>query len=197
MDLPVRQLVVDDCVVRTRQDGGDVVETTFSLTREDYVHAGRAMLHRKPGMRAFYMLMALCTVIFIGANLSARGGPRYGRLALQLAGTIGVVCFVWYSPWFHVRGNLRSHTQAFAPQTWVFEPTGVTIHTPASKGTFDWSAVLKAGEDRRFIYLFVSEGMAQVVPKRALGPEELSLLRDNLRQWLGARAEFAHPDKAA
>jgi hypothetical protein len=182
--------------MRTRQHVGDIVEITFSLTEDDYVHAGRAMLHRKPGMRAFYMFMALCVVIFVGANLTARGGPRYGRLALQLAGTIGVVCFVWYSPWFHVRGRLKSHTQAFAPQTWVFEPSGVTIRTPASKGSFQWSAVLKAVEDRRLIYLLVSEGMAQIVPKRALRAEELPLLRENLRHWLGARAELMQPETA-
>ena len=104
---------------------------------------------------------------------------------------------MWYSPWFYVKGNLKGHTQAFSPQTWSFEPTGLTVQTSASKGSVDWTVVLRVVEDGRFIYFFVSEGMAHIVPKRALEPEALTLLRRHLSQWLGPRAELGHTGEAA
>lgn len=166
------------------------VQATFSLTSADYVHAGRAILHRKRGVRAAYMFMVLCGVIFAAANLSARGGPRYVSLAMGLGGVVAVAFLIWFSPWLHVLTSLKNHTQAFASQTWVFGPAGARVETEASKAQFEWSVVLRASEHPKYLFLFVSDAMAYAIPKRALSAEAIAALKGGLRSWLGERAEL-------
>ncbi len=60
------------------------VRTTFTLTKEDLVRAGRAMRRRARDGRVFYMFLGLAAILVVGSGLTAKEGPRLGLILLQL-----------------------------------------------------------------------------------------------------------------
>jgi YcxB-like protein len=164
---------------------------TFTLDRSDYARSSRSIFHRRRDTRAFYLFMLLGAVVVVGATLFARNGPNYLKMALYLGLLAAVAAGVWASPCLSVRQNLKNHKLAFKPQTWTFSPSGVQVEAEGARSSFDWAVVTRLVEDPSYLHLYVSEGMAYAIPKRALSPQELEGLKSAFRQWLGPRAEVA------
>ena len=112
-------------------------------------------------------------------------------LRLHLGGPHKVAAGVWASPWLSVRQNLKNHKLAFKPQTWPFSSSGVQVEANGARSSFDWAVVTRLVEHSGYLHLYVSEGMAYAIPKRALPSQELEELKNAFRQWLGPRAEVA------
>ena len=165
------------------------VQAAFSLTKDDLVRTSRAVSRRD--RRVVYMFFGLVAVLIVGSGVVARDGPRYGLMLLQLA-VLGAMAFVfWLYPWVSVHRNSQL-AAALAPQEWRFRPEGASVVSGASSASFPWSSVVRVVENADYLLVFVAEGIAHPVPKRALAPRELSSLRSGLREWVSGRAELRH-----
>jgi hypothetical protein len=165
-------------------------QVTFTLNRGDFVRSSRAILNRRRDTKALYLFIGLGALLLVGANVTLRYEPDYGRLALYLAGLTAVALVLWFSPWLSVNQNLKNHTLAFVPQTWHFSPSGVQIVAGTARSSFEWPVVVRVVEDSNYIFLYVSDAMAYPIPKRALAAEEYGHLKEGLCEWLGPRAEL-------
>jgi hypothetical protein len=151
-------------------------QVTFTLDRGDFVRSSRAILNRRRDTRAVYLFIGLGALLLVGANVTLRDEPNYGRLALYLSGLTAVALALWFSPWLSVNQNLKNHTLAFIPQTWHFSPSGVQVEAGTARSSFEWSVVIKVVEDSNYLFLYVSDAMAYPIPKRALAAGEIGQL---------------------
>ncbi len=168
----------------------EVVEANFALTERDFFRVNGIMLRSARWVRPFYLFMGLSLLLCLASNLIATRGPRYGRLAIEIAGLAFLASLPLIAPWIQTRQTLKGSTQAFAPQSWLFGHDGVRFKTPASEGSFQWSVIIRVTEHPEYLLLYISEATAYPVPKRALPGLASDRLRLALKGWLGSKAEL-------
>ena len=153
------------------------------------MRATRAIRRSTRDGRVFNMFLALVAVLVVGSGLTAKDGPRYGLIILQLAMLTAMALAFWLYPWLSIQQN-KDLAPALASQTWHFGPDGVSVETGSSFASFAWSTVQRAVEDANYVLLFMSASIAHPIPKRALSAEQLSAFRSGLRAWLAERAQL-------
>jgi len=165
---------------------------SFALTPDDYIHAFRGVLHQRRSTWAAYGCFTLAIIFIAGVALLGSGrGPAFtpGNLAGILCGAL-VLGFIWWHPRMSAQQLLKNNRLAVARQTWQISGSGIVMSFPGTSSTVEWSVFLRAREDERFLYLYVSELVAHLVPKRALAAEQLQELRAIVRAALGDRAQL-------
>jgi hypothetical protein len=54
----------------------------------------------------------------------------------------------------------------------------------------EWQNIAEICESKEQLLFYVSKGFAAILPKRVVPSEELAVLRQQLRHWVGERAHF-------
>ena len=125
---------------------------------------------------ALFPLMGLVILVTIVA-LERRVPTAYEFLiiTLTLAFTPLITAF---TVWMYRRKNRLVQ----GAHRITFEDEGVRVAAPAFDTLLRYSAIRKVAETKRFLLLFFSAYGAQYVPKRVIPPEQLSTLRQLLRE---------------
>ena len=167
---------------------------TFMTDERLLEQAARSMMHRKRETRMTYLLFGgvfLLAVAHIVATSTGALPPVHPvKYAAVLGGAAAGFVATWLSPRVATRRLLTGNANAHGPHTVRLSPTGYHAQSPFGAVDLQWAAIREVWEDVRFLYFYVSESYAQIVPKEHLAPGDLALIRSSLDAWLG-------PDAAA
>ena len=159
---------------------------SLTLSAEDYVAANR--LHclncfRRRGAIAVAVLFVLAYAIWMTIAHIDRW-PAIGVIALN-AGFAAVVVFMianyyWLIP-ITTRRTYRKHKALHRTYTLSWSETGLTVTGDGGEWKISWSDYLKWAENVEIFVLYQAPRLFNMLPKRALTPEQI----DDFRQCAG------------
>jgi hypothetical protein len=160
------------------------VTVTYRIGFLEHVRAIRAINGALPHIRVLKAVALLCLILFIGFMAAARIQGSTGAYLLM----VPLVFFplLWIMP-FYLTWMSRRGSRAFrGEQELVFGPDVIVARGGGASGTYDWSAITRVVEVRRFFLLYVSNQCAFFIPKASLpGPDAVTELRALLRERAG------------
>jgi hypothetical protein len=166
------------------------VTPEFSLSRRDYVRAGRAMQNRRwvtwlvYGFFTFYIV----AIFILDLWLSSRGRPIPLKTLVGAIGGAALILGLTYGwPALTVQHGFHHHSIAFKPQVWTLSEAGIKMSGPGHSTELAWSAVRRLTDDGHFFYFYLSDTTAVILPKRCLDPGAEATLRRDVRKWWSDR----------
>ena len=155
---------------------------SLTLTAEDYVAANR--LHclncfRRRGAIAVLVMFVLPYAVWMAiARLDQ--WPATGVIALN-AGFAAVVVFMIANYFLLVpiatRRTYRKHKALHRPYTFSWSESGLKITSESGEWHVAWSDYLKWDENALIFILYQAPRLFNILPKRALTPEQIVDLR--------------------
>jgi YcxB-like protein len=134
------------------------------------------------------------SIIAVGAGVIAIMSPRdapliahvivfvFSAIVLTVVnfGSTAIIALLSYAPSKN-RGTLGDHHLLLAP-------AGITESTKVSTSTWTWAGIPKVAQDRAYIFLYVQQNLAHVIPKRAFksAAESKEFYDTAVRYWKSA-----------
>lgn len=153
----------------------------LDLVRFNLYHASRSVVHWVIVSGAVLLLartiphdLPLHVMVIIIFLLAA------SMIALMFVGT-ALVAAVSYVP--------SKNRAAIGEHVLTIEPRALTEQTPVSTATWSWAAVPKISRTRAYIFIYVQQNMAHVIPTRAFasGDEANRFYDVAVQTWNAAR----------
>jgi len=158
---------------------GERYRVTTLLVRRSCLHQGM-----------FWSLVAIPLVIigFVGLTV-AMGTHTLGEAAAAGGLWVSVLAcwglaFVGFPllRYWNAQGVTRDNPALRGTCEFEFGPDGLVTRTGITESKLGWEAVLEVVETDKFLLFFFSRQCAYFLPKRAIPPDELPVLRGFLRQ---------------
>lgn len=171
----------------------------YSIDQPEQVRASRIMYHRRWSVRVVYGIFVLFILVaaVLGGRSYAAGQERLsaGFVLVIVMAVVGITGMYW-SPYWQIRSLRRKNRGAAGPHTYKLHDGGVGMESPGATSTVEWANVNEVFESVEFFFLYMSEGWATLLPKRAIPTEDLPRLRTALRTWVGDRAHLLDSGEA-
>lgn len=167
------------------------MEVTYELTPRDFfdsliAHRNRSALV-KWSFRVIVSVVCLLAVLGLlqlalrpTAQTLSTFGPIFA-LALMW------VALLWASPWWSSRKQFSKQPGAQGPRTMVLDAAGVHWRWNGGSADVEWKNYIRFLECKNEFLLYSSPAVFNVVPKRALTPEQTSELRDLFAQNISSK----------
>jgi hypothetical protein len=172
----------------------DSVTVTFMTDERLLERAARSMTHRKRETRVTYLFFGglfLCGLAHLAAASTGALRPVHPVMyAAILGGTGAGFITTWLSPRLAIRRLIAGNANARGPHTVRLSAAGYHAQSPFGAVDLQWAAIREVWEDVLFLYFYVSESHAQIVPKDQFAPSDLEVVRRSMDAWLA-------PDAAA
>ena len=157
---------------------------SLTLTAEDYVAANRLhylkCLWSWHVLAAFAMLVVAYLIWMWIAHIDRWGA--IGVIALN-AGFAGVVVLMIANYFLFVpittRRTYRKQKTLHRPYTYSWSETGLTVTSTSGEWQVAWGDYLKWAEDAQVFVLYQAPRLFNMVPKRALSPEQIVDIRQS------------------
>jgi YcxB-like protein len=155
---------------------------SLTLTADDYAAANQ--LHcvkcfRTPSALACLAMLVLAYVIWMTIAYIDRWGA-IGVIALNAIFVAVVVLlianFFLFIP-ISTRRTYRKHKALHRPYTYSWSETGLAVTSASGEWPVAWSDYLKWDENAQVFILYQAPRLFNILPKRALAPEQIVDLR--------------------
>ena len=149
---------------------------TFQLTEEEYV-AGALGSMRRLFTRVLIVMPLAIALITCSMFLQ-----KYGWGAVLIGAVVGIALsttFFFLLPRL-TRKTFHQHTLLRETFHLTFSEAGIEYVHDSGRYSYKWEQTRYWNEDSRFIYLFESQAVVRMLPKRVLSKEEESLIRSRL-----------------
>ncbi|MGE5263691.1 MAG: YcxB family protein [Acidobacteriota bacterium] len=159
----------------------DEIKITYRMTPQEITNAVRARSLNSSSLRwvvAFFI--AILLIFILQAMVSGTSPVTLVTALWPLAIPIALFGFLIFASPF-LAWRLRRDSKMLTELSWEFSDAHVHSKSEHGEALNAWSAYPRAGEDKRFFYLYASasQNMFYPIPKRALAsPAEESKLRD-------------------
>lgn len=173
------------------------VEITYDLTQRDFydsliAHRGRSSVSKWSFRLAFgliFLLPALGLAILeiIPKTTLATVVPLFVLAAFW-------AIFMWGVPWWSARTQFLQQPSAQGSKTMALDQSGIHWRWKSGQADVEWTNFIHFLESQTVFLLYTSPACFNIVPKRALSPEQTESLRDLLSEKLGA-VSAAHRKK--
>lgn len=181
----------------------EIIQIEVEYTAEDFATTARYILRkRRLFQRAIGPILTVGIIVFLGSflvnPLKAFGGLLRPRMVAILL-LVTVAIFAVYVMRRRKYGFLtkRNYVKAIKADKFLsgtriirFAPTGIQGDHALGSGEVYWPAFVKIEETEDYFYFFVTEGSAQIVPKRVFCDEDLARLRSLLRENIPEEVEL-------
>jgi hypothetical protein len=163
----------------------DEIKITYRMTPQEITNAARARTLHSLSLRLIAGFFIALLLLFILE--AAIFGASPAELLPALWPTVIVIVLFGFlalaNPFLAWR--VRRDSKSLSEQTWEFSDARVHVKSEHGEASNEWSAYPRAGEDKRFFYLYISQSqnLFYPIPKRALPSlAEESNLRDLLKR---------------
>ena len=162
------------------------MELTYQLTQRDFFDS--IIAHRN---RATFTKWAVRLVVFIfallllamplllatrpNAQTLSQGARVFGAAALWAA-------LIWGFPWWSSRNQFLKQPAAQGLRTMLLDAAGVHWRWNGGSADVEWKNYIRSLESKRQFLLYSSPYCFNILPKRALTPEQISEFRALLLQ---------------
>jgi ADP-ribose pyrophosphatase len=150
---------------------GSTISVNYRLRLREYIGAIALLTRHSRGTQVFGLVM-----IALGVVPIALGVPDVlawlPPIVLGLSFLTGL--FTVPFAWFAVR---RRRDIVEQPIQMVADAAGITQTTPFGQGHLAWPIFARVREIGTWFFLDTGTGASQIIPKRALSPEELAIFR--------------------
>ena len=165
----------------------------FDLTEREHIRAARILSLRQPTTRRILAFLALCLLVLIAYHgvQSLRGYGAFPLMALAGWAAIALgLAVVYYAPSTTVRSLRKNNRAAAGLHVYDVTERGLEMRAEGASGAIEWPGILEVYESRDFLFFYFSSEWAHFLPKRAVAPATLPMLRESLRRWVGTRAHL-------
>ena len=179
---------VDLCPALNVWQNSRTMELTYELTQKDFYHSFLA--HRGRSAISKWTFRLLVGLIFLL--------PAFGLVALatghesKLANVIPLFAlaafwavFIWGSPWWVARNQFLQQPAAKGSRKMTLDDSGVHWRWEGGQADVQWTNFIRFLESKTVFLLYTSPACFNIVPKRALAPNETESLRGLLKEKLG------------
>ena len=160
------------------------MEIAYELTEKDFMEAYAA--HRKRGSAIktiktvlFWILIAFLSYVTYRA---VRGHHVANLLPFCLFAVLWIVIVGEILPRWLIRRQFTKQPGAHGPRSLVLDASGAHWRWNGGSADIEWRNYILSLEDSNQILLYTSPACFNILPKRALAPEQLDTLRELLRQ---------------
>jgi hypothetical protein len=164
------------------------MEVTYQLTQRDFRECIFAHRSRNAYSKWLWRLL-FAALIFIGAvlllavivihdpNLTKNVAPLFflGLLWLVL---------IWGLPWWSARKQFVGQPMAQGPRTVALDDAGAHWRWAGGSADVEWRNYARALEGKNQFLLYTSPVCFNILPKRALTPDQLEQVRQLLKQMI-------------
>ena len=164
------------------------MEITYELTQKDFTQAFFAHRNRKPVMKwtrriIILLLIGLFVFLLFGATLAHNIRPllpMFGIIILWIAVASGVTY------WWSARRQFRKQPGAQGQRSLLLDASGTHWRWDGGNSDVEWKNYIRTVEGKDQILFYTSPVCFNILPKRALAPEQLPEIRDLLKQNIPA-----------
>jgi len=170
------------------------MQVTYELTPRDFLESFLAHRNRNTFVKWLFWLAAAVLFLVAGEALLLLATRPSIEILCRVALPVGLAAawaaLMWILPWWQARTQFAKYPPAQRSRTLLVDAMGVHWRWPGRAVDTPWNNVFRSLEAKNHFLLYTSPGSFNIVPKRALTPEELSDFRSLLAQHL---AETVRP----
>ena len=161
--------------------GKEKITISTKLSFNDYLKLMFRMTYKNP-ILLFYsgggaILLVVVFVLYVTGNLNSNGMPIEIFLILGLVFTLWVPFRLYRSAQKHYQSNKRIQEKL----TYTFDEEKMHVSGESFEGTSDWKNVHKVSELKEYMMIYQSRATANMIPKSAFSPEQLSQFKAILK----------------
>jgi len=164
------------------------MEVSYELTQKDFYDSFVAHRNRFPVSKWAFRLVALGMFLLVAISLlgiAARPGLDWitdvGEIVLLAVFWAGIL---WGRPWWTARRQLSEQPSLRGSRTMIVDAVGFHWRWDGGSADVRWKNFIRGLESKTEILLYTSRACFNIVPKRALTPEQLVEFRNLLMQSL-------------
>lgn len=160
------------------------MEVTYELTQKDFYDSFIAHRNRNAFSKWGFRLLGVFAFLFFGLGLlgvlmrhNSRARADFGQwfvLAVLWAGV------VWFLPWWSARNQFVKQPKAKGTRTMMLDDAGIRLQWSGGSAETGWANHIGWRECDTEFLLYTSPACFNILPKRALRPEQLAEIRDRL-----------------
>ena len=173
------------------------VQVTFEFTQKDFFQSYVA--HRKRSAVSKWSFRLLASLVFTLAVLftvaAGTTHPAFSNVAMAVLSWGYWALLLWGLPWWFARRQFQNHPMAHGARKIVADADGLHVAWTGGSANMNWSNLVRYIEAKNQFLLYTSPACFNIIPKRALTPEQLSDFRSLLQERIlpcSKRAAAAH-----
>lgn len=164
------------------------MQITYELTEKDFTEAYSAHRGGKTwsnwARRIFIWIAGLFTA-FVLLGFVAKPSWEQAKVLLPfLAIVVLWIGVLWFLPAWSMRRQFLRQPGAHGPRTLTVDEAGVHWKWNGGSSDVEWKNYIRFVDGKKQILFYTSPACFNIVPKRALGAEELGSLRGLLEQHI-------------
>lgn len=164
------------------------MEITYQLTQKDFTESFAAHRNRRGWAKWFRLIFFWSMALFSAFLLfgAVRAGttrtllPFFGLMILWFAVLGGLPM------WWSARRQFLKQPGVHGPRTVSLDDTGAHWRWNGGSSDIEWKNYVRSVEGDNQILLYTSPACFNIIPKRALGQEQLNEMRSLLKQHVSA-----------
>jgi Ni/Fe-hydrogenase subunit HybB-like protein len=162
------------------------MQIAYELTQEDFteaysVHRNRSTV-TKWFWRIFFWIAGLFTA-FIVFGFLLKPSVQAAKALLPFFVLLAVwVAILWILPRWTMRRQFTKQPGAHGPRTVLLDAYGAHWRWNGGSSDVEWKNYIRSVEGKNQILFYTSPACFNILPKRAIGAEQLAELRSLLRQ---------------
>jgi hypothetical protein len=162
------------------------MQIAYELTQKDFTESYGAHRNRnvfiKWAKRLFAWVLCLLTA-FILFGLAVKPSAQIAKNLLPFFGLVVMWLGVsWCLPWWSMRRQFLKQPGAHGPRTVLLDASGAHWRWNGGSSDVEWKNYVRSVEGTNQFLFYTSPACFNILPKRALGAEQLSEIRDLLKQ---------------
>jgi len=165
-------------------DGPSAFTVTYVVSAAEQVRGTRAVVRRRPARWFTYAALLLLPVMDAGMKWWMHGQWKPDRFTPVIAGSMVLaVAAIYFEPWFRVRRLRSKFPQIDGPSTLTLDESGVSITSALGSGRVVWALVEKVRASEEFLFVYLGQTNAYLVPRRALSRDQLDAFWWVVGRW--------------
>lgn len=166
------------------------MQVSYELKQRDFFDSFIVHRNRTPLRKWSFRLIATFVFLFAGVELLMLLVRPNGRTYSNVAPLLGLAflwgMLMWASPWWLARSLSLKQPSAQGPITLLLDPAGLHWRWNGGAADLEWKNKIGYFEGKNHFLLYSSPVTFNIVPKRALTPEQLDAVRELLAEHLPA-----------
>jgi hypothetical protein len=162
------------------------MEITYELTQKDFYDSMIAHRNRSALQKWAFRITVFFGLVLGGIGLLLAALTPHTEALTNLV-PLAAVAFGWAVlmcglPWWSARRQYRKQPSSQGSRTLAMDATGVHWRWNGGASDVEWKNYIRYVESKRQFLLYLSPAAFNMVPKRALTPEQVSEFRTLLAQ---------------
>lgn len=129
---------------------------------------------------AMKMFIAFAIILFIAQSIKLIVDPTaiYGSSGLWFLFTCFLFFMIYYTNKFNAQRTFRRDSRLRAKHIYTIDSDTIRINGGPYNATLQWSQLLDISESKKSFFIWIKKGMAQIIPKENMTPEDILFLRE-------------------